>query len=37
MSSASYRLTHLVNACFFDRLTALPTLRDRIVELEFGG
>ena len=36
MSRAGDRLTHIVNAFFFDRLTAMPTLRDYIVSLELG-
>ena len=30
------RLAHLVNAFFFDRLTAMPALRDYVVRLELG-
>jgi hypothetical protein len=36
ISRAGDRLTHIVNAFFFDRLTAMPTLRDYIVGLELG-
>ncbi len=36
IASASDRLAHLVNAFFFDRLTAMPTLRDYVVDLELG-
>jgi len=36
VSQAADRLTHLVNAFFFDRLTAMPTLRDYIVSRELG-
>jgi len=36
VSRAADRLTHLVNAFFFDRLTAMPTLRDYIVSRELG-
>ncbi len=36
ISRAGDRLTHVVNAFFFDRLTAMPTLRDYVVGLELG-
>lgn len=36
VSRAADRLTHIVNAFFFDRLTAMPTLRDYIVSRELG-
>lgn len=36
VSSAGDRLANLVNAFFFDRLTAMPALRDYIVNLELG-
>ncbi|MFV1970787.1 MAG: hypothetical protein ACC683_07265 [Acidimicrobiia bacterium] len=36
IASAGDRLAHLVNAFFFDRLTAMPTLRDYVVDLELG-
>jgi len=36
VSAAAERLTHLVNAFFFDRLTAIPALRDYVVGLELG-
>ena len=36
LSRAGDQLTHIVNAFFFDRLTAMPTLRDYIVSLELG-
>jgi hypothetical protein len=36
ISRAGDRLTHIVNAFFFDRLTVMPTLRDYIVSLELG-
>ena len=36
LSRAGDRLTYIVNAFFFDRLTAMPALRDYIVSLELG-
>lgn len=36
VTAAADRLTHLVNAFFFDRLTVRPALRDYIVQLELG-
>ena len=36
LDAAADRLTHLVNAFFFDRLTAIPTLRDYVIRLELG-
>lgn len=36
VSRAGDRLAHIVNAFFFDRLTATPVLRDHIVSLELG-
>lgn len=36
VSVAGDRLIHLVNAFFFDRLTAIPELRDYVVGLELG-
>ncbi len=36
ISAAAARLTHHVNAFFFDRLTAIPALRSYVVGLELG-
>lgn len=36
ISRAGDRLAHIVNAFFFDRLTAMPTLRDYVVRRELG-
>ncbi len=36
VSSAADSLAHLVNAFFFDRLTAIPALRTYVVGLELG-
>ncbi|VAW07291.1 hypothetical protein MNBD_ACTINO01-2153 [hydrothermal vent metagenome] len=36
ISAAADRLTHHVNAFFFDRLTAIPELRTYVVGLELG-
>jgi len=36
ISRAGDRLAHIVNAFFFDRLTAMPALRDYVVRLELG-
>ncbi len=36
IATAADHLTHLVNAFFFDRLTAIPALRSYVVGLELG-
>ncbi|MCL1692886.1 MAG: hypothetical protein M3096_04305 [Actinomycetia bacterium] len=36
VAAAANRLTNLVNAFFFDRLTAMPVLRNYVVGLELG-
>jgi len=36
VTAAADHLTHLVNAFFFDRLTAIPALRNYVVGLELG-
>ena len=36
IATAREKVTHLVNDFFYDRLTALPSLRDYVVKMELG-